>query len=612
VSRAVEAEFARGCAAHRQGRLGEAESAYRRVLAQQPGHAGALRNLGVLALQTGHAGPALELFDGALSQAPRDAALHGHRGDALLALGRLPEAISALREATRLDAGNAVLWNSLGIAEERHGQLTAACEAWRRALDVLEKGGAIGTLAGEAGDPRASLAAICWNNLGNASLKAGVVDEAIECHHRALALAPGHAVIHSNLLRDLSHVDDRSPEALLAAHRRFWDRYATGPQPDLRRVDRHADRRLRIGWVSADFRDHAVARFLLPLLRHLDRGEFESVLYGALSRPDAVTQQMAALASGLRQTLGVTDQGLARQVREDRIDILIDLSGHTGDNRLPVFALKPAPLQLSWLGYPMTTGAPSTLIDYRISDAIADPPGLTDAHASERLWRLPACNWCYEPPLAPEVDETPPLLRRPQAEFTFASFNAIAKLSPTGLALWAQVLAAVPRSRLLLKSFALADAGARAALTRRFVALGIDEERLVLMAPQADTAAHLAQYRHVDLALDTLPYNGTTTTCEALWMGVPVLTMAGVEHRARVGASLLTHAGLPDMVAPDAAAFVAMAVTLARDPQRLAALRHGLRQRLQSSRLMDGPRFAEDFGAALRAMWRQRWERHQS
>jgi tetratricopeptide (TPR) repeat protein len=605
VSRAVEAEFARGCAAHQQGRLSEAEGAYRRVLAQLPGHGGALRNLGVLALQTGHARPALELFDVALSQAPGDAALHGHRGDALLALGRLPEAIAALREATRLDGGNAVLWNSLGMAEERHGQLTAACEAWRRAIDVLEKGGAIGTLAGEAGDPRASLAATCWNNLGNACLKAGVVDEAIECHHRALALAPGHAVIHSNLLRDLSHVDDRSPEVLLAAHRRFWDRYATGPQPDLRGVDRNTDRRLRIGWVSADFRDHAVARFLLPLLRHLDRGAFECVLYGALARPDAVTQQIASFASGLRQTLGVADEALARQVREDRIDILVDLSGHTGDNRLPLFALKPAPLQLSWLGYPMTTGASAELIDYRISDAIADPPGLTDAHASERLWRLPGCNWCYEPPLAPEVDETPPLLRRPQAEFTFASFNAIAKLSPSCLALWARVLAAVPRSRLLLKSFALADADARARLGRRFAALGVDEDRLVLVAPQADPAAHLAQYRHVDLCLDTLPYNGTTTTCEALWMGVPVLTLAGSEHRARVGASLLTHADLPEMVAQDEETFVTTATAVAADPSRLAALRRGLRARLQASPLMDGPRFAQDFAAALRAMWRE-------
>jgi protein O-GlcNAc transferase len=603
MSRAIEAEFARACAAHQQGRLGEAEGAYRRVLAQMPGHGGALRNLGVLALQTGHAGAALELFDAALARTPGDAALHGQRGDALRALGRLPEAIAALREATRLDPRNAVLWNSLGMAEERDGQLAAARAAWRRAIEVLAAGGAVGTLAGEAGDARTALAATCWNNLGNACLKGGEVAEAINCHRQALALTPANTVIHSNLLRDLTNVDDRTPAALLAEHRAYWVRWPS--RPATLPFDRNPDRPLRIGWVSADFRDHAVARFLLPLLRHLDRGAFASVLYGAVARPDAVTQQLAAFASKLRQTLGVSDEALAREVRADRIDILIDLSGHTGDNRLPLFALRPAPLQLSWLGYPMTTGAPQELIDYRISDAIADPPGLTDSHASEALWRLPACNWCYEPPLAPEVEERPPVLRRPGAEFTFASFNAIAKLSPSCLALWARVLAAVPRSRLLLKSFALADADTRAALARRFAALGIDEERLVLMAPQADTAAHLAQYRHVDLCLDSLPYNGTTTTCEALWMGVPVLTLAGAEHRSRVGASLLTHAGLPELVARDETGFVTTAAALAADPIRLAALRRGLRERLQASPLMDGPRHARDFGLALREMWRR-------
>lgn len=610
MNRGLEAEFARGCAAHQQGRLGEAESAYRRVLAQLPGHAGALRNLGVLALQTGHAGPALELFDAALARTPGDAGLHGQRGDALLALGRLPEAIAALREATRLDPRSAVLWNSLGMAEERHGKLAAARAAWRQAIARLDSGGAVGTLAGQAGDARSALAATCWNNLGNACLKGGAVEEAIDCHRQALALAPANALIHSNLLRDLTHVDDRAPEALLAEHRAYWERFAGLPRQTQTGFDRDPERPLRIGWVSADVRDHAVARFLLPLLRHLDRAAFESVLYGAVARPDAVTRQLAGYAAGLRQTLGMADEALVRQIREDRIDILIDLSGHTGDNRLPLFASKPAPLQLTWLGYPMTTGAPPELIDYRISDAIADPPGPADAHASEALWRLPGCNWCYEPSAAPEVDETPPVLRRAGAEFTFASFNAIAKLSPSCLALWARVLAAVPRSRLLLKSFALADADTRAALARRFFALGIDAERLVLMAPQADTAAHLAQYRHVDLCLDSLPYNGTTTTCEALWMGVPVLTLAGSEHRARVGASLLSHAGLPELVAADDAAFVAMASTLAHEPERLAALRRGLRQRLQSSRLMDGPRFAQDFGAAMRAMWRQRCPRN--
>ncbi len=605
MNRGVEADFARGCAAHQQGRLAEAEAAYRRVLAQMPAHVGALRNLAVLALQTGHAGPALELFDAALARAPGDAALHGQRGDALLALGRLPEAISALREATRLDPRSAVLWNSLGIAEERYGQLAAARAAWCQAIAVLDSGGAVGTLAGQAGDPRTALAATCLNNLGNACLKAGEVAAAIDCHRRALALTPANALIHSNLLRDLTHVDDQTPEMLLTEHQAFWSRFARESGQPIANVDRDPERPLRIGWVSADFRDHAVARFLLPALRHLDRGAFASVLYGAVARPDAVTQQLAALASKLRQTLGVSDEALARQIREDRIDILIDLSGHTGDNRLPLFASKPAPLQISWLGYPMTTGAPPELIDYRISDAIADPPGLTDAHASESLWRLPGCNWCFEPPVAPEVEERPPVLRRPGAEFTFASFNAIAKLSPSCLALWARVLSTVPRSRLLLKSFALADADTRAALARRFFALGIDEERLVLMAPQGDTAAHLAQYRHVDLCLDSLPYNGTTTTCEALWMGVPVLTLAGAEHRSRVGASLLSHAGLPELVAADEEGFVTTAAALATDPTRLGALRRGLRQRLQASPLMDGPRFAQDFGAALRAMWRQ-------
>jgi len=380
-----------------------------------------------------------------------------------------------------------------------------------------------------------------------------------------------------------------------------WNRQFSDPVKEFVRPqanDPTAARRLRIGYVSPDFRDHPVGRYLLPLLERHDREQFEILCYSGVARPDWLTGRLRALAGGWRTTLGISDARLAEMIREDRVDILVDLALHTLENRLPVFAHRPAPVQVTWLGYPGSPGLPS--IGYRLTDAWMDPPGQGTASSVEEPVRLPGCWCCYDP-----LGESPEISQLPAAStgrLTFGSLNHFAKVHEGVLALWRRVLDAISGSRLVM--FCPAES-ARERVRAFFGARGIAAERVELVG-HLPRWEYLRLYQRIDIGLDPLPCNGMTTTCDAVWMGVPVLTLPGEMPVSRAGLSLLSTIGLAKLVAQSEEDYVRLAVELAADLPRLAHLRTTLRPRMQASPLMDAPRFARNIEAAYRKMW-QAW-----
>jgi predicted O-linked N-acetylglucosamine transferase (SPINDLY family) len=417
-------------------------------------------------------------------------------------------------------------------------------------------------------------------NLANAILYCGDAAGARPYFARARAAAPDDPATASSSLYALCY-DDALPAAdLLAAHRDWGRGHAPPPRP--RR--RAAGGRIKVGYVSGDFCRHSCAYVLAAVLPHHDRAAFEIVAYSNTPREDAMTDALKAHLDGFVRIVGEGDEALAARIAGAGVDVLVDLSGHTQGNRLGLFARRPAPVQLSWLGYPASTGLAQ--IDARATDAFADPEA-PDADAP--LVRLPDGFLAFMPPEvpAPAREAGPP---------TFASFNNAAKLGPRTVACWAAILRAVPEARLLLKALSFEDPGVVARFRRLFEGYGVDPARVVFVGWVGEPGGHLALYSRVDVALDPFPYNGTLTTLEALWAGVPVVTLAGDRHAARVGTAILTRIGRADLVAADESAYV----RLAADAIRLPADRAALRAALAASSLMDGRRVARGLEAAYR------------
>jgi predicted O-linked N-acetylglucosamine transferase (SPINDLY family) len=359
---------------------------------------------------------------------------------------------------------------------------------------------------------------------------------------------------------------------------------------------RDPNRKLRIGLVSGDLRRHSVAFFVEPLLQHADTSAFEYIAFSTAIKEDDYSQRLKKHFAAWHSVAALTYDALAAKMRSQAIDILVDLSGHTSNHSLVTFHQRGAPVQVTMIGYPGTTGL--TQMDARIVDHLTDPPEADKWH-SERLVRLDGCFLCYRPP----EDAPAPVARPTNTPITFGSFNVLRKLGDHTLQAWAQILHQVPESRLLLKAQGLSQPAAQAAIRDRFKALGIDETRVELIAYTPTLKEHLDLYARMDIALDPLVYNGTTTTCEALWMGVPVLTMRGNAHASRVGTSLLSCIGAPELIAADTADYIARAVALARNPGALDTYRHTLRAKLQSSPACNGPGYARRVEAAFRALW---------
>jgi len=520
-----------------------------------------------------------------LTLRPGRADVHHNLGHALSALNRPDEAAAHFEAAVSLRPNYPLALAGLGFLHYGAGNYIEAAECCRLALE---------------GDPGLHIARF---TLGVALQLAGDPQAAREPLETVLADETMPDSAWSQYLLCLNYLSSVSPEELTEAHRRFGARLPR-PASTVHANVADPERRLRVGYVTVEFREHLGGYFLMPLFEHADRERFEIVAYSGLpaAAHDERTAWFRERADLWRSTEGIGDDALVESVRADGIDILVDLAGHSGLNRLSALARHPAPVQINWLGYPNTTGLPA--MDYRLVDAVSDPEGPADAYATETLIRLPECFLGLRPPdRAPEVTPSPCLN---DGIFTFGSFNTPAKTTPEVLGLWTRILDAVPGSRLLLKNRAFERPAAAAAMRRRCAEAGIAPERVALIGWASTRDEHLTAYGQVDLALDPFPYNGTITTCDALWMGVPVLTMPGDRHAARVGASLLRAAGLAPFIAEGPDDYVARAVAIANDRRRLSLVRLSMRDRLRGSPLCDTRRFVADLEAAYRAAWR-RW-----
>jgi predicted O-linked N-acetylglucosamine transferase (SPINDLY family) len=620
------------------GRLDLALLDYSRAIQLRPDWADAHYGQGNVLRGQGKIDAAIAAYKTAIRYNPNSAEAYNNLGDTLRVKGNLSEAIAACQRSIQLKSAFALPWNNMGIALNDQRRFEEAERAFRTAVQ-LEPGFATAhcNLANvlveqkKADEAMVAYAAAlrlqsdfvaAHNNLASVLRDYGMVDEALVSYEKAMALKPDDALIHGNWVCTLQYHPKFSPQAIYEAHLAWGRRHAEPLKPAVEEVvwggaapsltsgpdilassqppssTPEPDRRLKIGYVSPDLRMHPVGRFLLPLLQHHDRGAVEVFGYSSVRAPDLITDRLRAHADVWRDISVLTDEEVAQLVRHDRIDILVDLAGHTAQSRLLVFARKPAPVQVTWLGYPNTTGM--TAMDYRITDAHADPPGMTDAFQTERLERLPETFLCYCAEDEPAASSQVPALRR--GRVTFGSFNTAAKINASIVALWAQILHRVRGATLLIKCLAMGCQRSRKNLLDLFAAHGISADRLELQGHVASHGEHLRVYDQVDVALDTFPYHGTTTTCEALWMGVPVVTLAGSTHVSRVGASILANAGMEKWVAHSGEEYVEMAVRLAGDLAGLADTRTQLRQRMRQSPLMDAARFARNVEAAFRKM----------
>jgi len=633
-------------ALHKAGRLKEAEAAYRDILETQPDAADAWHFLGLLEAATGRLETAqksiskavsldgerptfhynlgfvfqgLERFNQALSHyrkslelEPNQPAAHYNAGLVLSRMRRYAEAIEAVEAAITLQPAYAEAWGNLGAAKRSLGDNQGAVEACRKALELnpsqAEVHATLGNAVKEMGDYAGGIShyrkALQLNpnlvtahfNLGNTLVELGQIEDGRDALEKAAAIDPTDFYTQNNLLMSRLYDAYETETSLLNAH--LAATTSLPAEQPLSTSYTTSNQRLKVGFVSADFKQHSCAYFLDPLLRSLDRSAVEVHAYSMVGRPDETTERLRSLMDGWTDCIPLGDDELTEKIRADGIDVLVDLSGHTSGNRLPVFAKRAAPVQISWLGYPATSGLKT--MDARLTDTIADPIGDADRHHSEKLVRLSPCFLVYGPAEnAPAVSELP---AAKNGYVTFGSFNNLSKINPAVIEAWSRILKATPNARLMLKGRTMNSPGVRDRLIGQFQANGIDAKRLDLIDWVPRDQNPLALYGKMDIALDTFPYNGTTTTCEALWMGVPVVTFTGERHAARVGASLLSAVGLTDYIAEDRDAYVDRAIAAAKDLEDLEKRRLALRQQMAASPLCDGVAFAKKFLGALKQL----------
>ncbi|MEP6670073.1 MAG: tetratricopeptide repeat protein [Chthoniobacter sp.] len=629
------------------GQCEEAIASYRAALRLDPGHADADNNLGIVLAEQGQFDEAIAAYRRALQRKPKSGATYHNLGNALNAAGQFQEAIAAYRRAIQFCPDRLETYLSLGVALGRQGQLDEAIAALRHArrgrpdyFEACYELGQVLVMNGQLEEAIASYRRAMelrpdvpqgYFSLGNALHRQRRLDDAAAAYAHALALAPNYAeasyrlaevwrdqgrgeeaaeavrrvhelapddpVIHSDLIL-LLQVCPALDEAAIAAERRRWNERFGVPWQRLalpHRNDPNPERRLRVGYVSPDFRDHVLGRNLLPLFREHDRAQQEIICYSGVRKPDDLTEEFRRCAAQWCDAADLSDEALADRIRQDGVDILVDLTLHAAGNRLPVFARRPAPVQVSFAGYPASTGLGA--IEHRISDRYLD--GNKDAGESDHLSFIDSF-WCYDPcGVELMVNKLP---AQETGTVTFGSLNDFCKINEPVLKLWARVLEKVKDSRLLLLTYA----GSHRQRTLDVLAReGIAAHRIAFVEPRP-RREYLEFYHRVDIVLDPFPYNGHTTSLDALWIGVPVVSLAGERAISRAGLSQLSNLGLPELIAQSEDDYVAIATQLAGDLPRLAELRATLRGRMEASVLMDAPRFARRIEAAYRAIW-QRW-----
>ncbi len=650
------AHYLLGRARKAAGDIDGAETAYQQALQLQPRYVEALVSLGIVHKLRGDVDGAIGLYEQALALAPDFAPAHANRAGAMVLraslaadnpLDELPsdEAIEAQAHAVSLAPNDPVMLRNHGVMLMRARRRTEAVQAFNQALTadpsdvdacihmgaclramgdsklaitLYEKWLGLNTpsapvmraLAGlltregqvDAARPWAEKAAeldpdpYALTQLGGTLMQSRRLEEALALCHRAVELSNGRVDVYPMLLLGTTYLHE-DPQPIFDAHAAYGRQLARSATPRPPWMPLAPGQRLKVGYVSGDFVRHSVSFFIGALLERHDSSRFEVTCYNNLGWSDAVTQRLQGYGHHWVECDGLSDEALRRRIAADGIHILVDLAGHTMHSRNAMFGLGAAPVQIGYLGYPTVSGVPS--IDFRITDAVIDPGDMPPL-VGEKPLCLPRSMFCYRP------DEAPPIARAPAlaaGHITFGSFNNIAKVTDHTLDLWAQALRAVPGSRLLLKSSSMAQASNRNNIEQFMAARGVPPERLSLQPWIASKSSHLELYNEVDIALDPFPYNGATTTCEALWMGVPVVTLRGRTHTSRMGASLLQAIGRPDWVAHDDASYVNTIVRLASDVPGLDLWRAQARERLAESALFDEPGFVRAFEAALHEAW---------
>ena len=572
------------------GKSDEAISVFHQAIALRSDYRDAWNNLGNSLREQDRGEEALSAFEQVLSRNPKDAEVLNNLGTTLESLSRYDEAIQAYRRTLAIRPDFAEAFYNLGNAFQRQGKLDEAIESYRSAIAIQS-------------DLQAA-----HHNLANALREAGELDSAFSGYHRALEIGP-NSHLFGTLLYSLHLDPDVSRHDLFEEHQ-CWNRTYAQPLAHLIQPhtnDRSPERRLRIGYVSPDFGNHSVGRFMVPLLAHHSHGSYEIFCYTDTLKMDFISEQNRASASAWRLTARMTDQQVAELIRNDQIDVLVDLTMHASQNRLLVFARKPAPVQVTYLAYAGTTGL--EVMDYRLSDPYLDPQvggGPSSAHVpqgpnefySEKTYCLPRTFWCYgAPPEAPEPSE-PPVVK--SGEIIFGCLNSFGKVTKAILPAWFRILSDVPNSQLILHS---REGAHRTRLCDECERHGVARSRIEFVG-FVGTRSYLGTYNRIDIALDTFPYTGGTTSCDTLWMGVPLVSLFGESPHTRGGLSILSNIELAELATSDIDRYVEITKELAADVPRLAKLRGEMRDRMRASPLMNARQFARDIEDAYRQMWR--------
>jgi protein O-GlcNAc transferase len=568
----------------RQGKLDDAIDCYKKVIALTPKFAGAYHNLGNVLREKGRIDEAMACYRKAIELAPDVAVTYNNLGNVLQEKGQVDDSIEFYKKALQCDPDYMLTYLNLGIALGKKGQISRSIEYLRKALQY---------------DPHS---AIAYDSLGSAYLSQGEPNNAEDSYRRALQIDPRNSSVYSNLLFSLNYNPRYDAEAILKEHLQFANKFG---EPSLSIIssyanERNPDRRLRIGYISPDFRRHAVAYFIEPVLNEHNHDHFEIFCYSNSLIQDEVTKRIQEHADQWHKVVGMSDEEVAELIRKEEIDILVDLAGHTAGNRILVFARKPAPIQVSWIGYLATTGL--STMDYKISDNYADPSGKTEQFYTEKLLRLPGSFLCYLPDKeSPDVNPLPALSK---GHTTFGSFNNFAKMNAEVFSLWAKILNELPDSDLILKAKSFHDVNTCQYAINMFGERGIAAERITLQ-PSDPAPKYLQSYNLVDIGLDTFPFNGATTTCEAMWMGVPVITLAGTSYHSRSGVSALSNVGLTRLIANSPDEYISIAVNLSKDLRKLQSLREHLRGMMKDSPLCNAKGFTADLEKCYRSIWEE-------
>lgn len=561
---------------------GEAENVLKKALEIDPQNADVLHLLGITAFSTGRINDAIEHFHIAAEKKEDDPRILFNYASALLEAGRYSDALKIFGKVLNLKPDYIPALNKSCIIVGIMGNVTLAEKICKSIIDK---------------DPSFVEA---YNNLGNACKDQGKIEEAIKHYRKALEIQSDFTTAASNLLLCLNYGTDMDQQKVFNEHKK-WEKKVSSSISLKKTAFQSSIKgkpQIHIGYISADFRIHSVGYFIEPIIENHNKKEFKTFCYADIASPDSTTKRIKRNASSWRSIHHVRNKQVIDMIIEDGIDILVDLAGHSGNNRLQVFIYKPAPIQVTYLGYPNTTGL--STMDYRLTDEYADTEG-QDRFYTEKLYRLPGHFLCYRPPDNPPRTEKLPAFNN--GYITFGSFNNLPKVNNETIKVWSNVLKEIPESKLVIKTKPFNDTNVMESYKNRFVRNGIEDQRLLFHGHSPSAQEHLDWYNRIDIALDTFPYNGTTTTYEALLMGVPVITLAGSRHAGRVGNSILNGAGLTELVAPDTEAYVTIAADLASDLHRLSEMRTALPDRLRQSPLCDGVGFTRMLEKAYKEMY---------